>query len=90
MRDFLGKWGWTHKQIITMPREDFCFIHGDRFMNMNYSTFRRTIRRETPFVNNLKRNLEFESHRWNADRCVNKVEYLGLRLGAWDEVSSYI
>lgn len=77
MKDFVSKWGMSFKEIMAMPRLKFCDIHGNRFMDMNYCQFKKTIKRESPeikIVNNDKLL-------WQKDRLVNKVESNALKFG---------
>lgn len=90
MRDFIARWGYGFKEMLDMPREQFCMIHGNRFLDMSYSQFRRTLKRETPYVNNMNRDVLVEEPRWKEDRLVNRVEHKSVQSGVWDEINVFI
>lgn len=81
MRDFSSKWGFSYRKIMSMPRIQFCNVHGDRFMDMNYCEFRRTLKKETPHLIRVTGANQFT---WKSDRLVNKVEYNRCQMGVWD------
>lgn len=82
MRDFLARWGYSYKHIMIMPRVDFCNVHGDKYLNMNYCQFRRTLKRETPLI--VLMPVGTNGHSWKHDRLVNKIEHISCQLGSWD------
>ena len=88
MKDFTGKWGYSLKQILSMPREKFSSYFGKRFLDMEYCEFRRIIKKETPNKVSYNGNNQYVS--WRMDRSVNIVEYKSQQSGCWDEVSEFI
>lgn len=80
MKDFVSKWGISFKDILSIPREEFSKMWGERFLEMPYCEFRRTIKRETP---HMKENINLKNT-WQKDRLINKLEYKATQIGVWD------
>ena len=83
MKDFKTKWGFSYKQICQMPREKFAEMYGERFLNLSYCKFRRTVVNETPEeVPVIKERLFY----WRPDVQISKklANDLNNSFG-WDE-----
>ena len=83
MRDYHNKWGYGYREIIKMPRQEFVLRFGQRYANLSYCQFKRTIRNETPhrIPMAITDGISFKQ-----DYPVNKKEYKATQLGSWDSV----
>lgn len=87
MKNFSSKWGYSYKEIIAMPRNEFCAMYGEKYLNMSYCQFKSTIKRETPYMNLVK----YENNlKWDCDHLVNRIEHKAVQSGCWDEICTFI
>lgn len=82
-RTYALKWGYSFKQILKMPREQFANMHGPRFLTMGFNQFKSVLKAETPIVN---RNQEKSQDKFIPSDHVSQDDHHDLqRSFAYDE-----
>lgn len=89
MRDFVGMWGYSYKEIMKMPRVQFALKHGDKFLKMGPSKLSRTIKKLTPELGYIPKrycgNVECRPD-IKATECI----FRNSQLGVWDSCNVFI
>ena len=71
-----------------MPRQEFVLRFGQRYANLSYCQFKRTIRNETPHY--VPTCAYGNTLRFVPDYRVNREEHRACQLGTWDCINIVI
>lgn len=88
MRDFIGKWGYTIKEIMAMPKEKLAAVCGVKYADMGNAMLRRTLRRETPDVGFISKRY-MDKLAWRPDIRIRDEDNQATGFG-WDETNILI